>query len=110
MTFMAQRLMSQMFSCMLYKQVKIEAQHDHMSLWLTSKRRALRVLTPSTGEVAVTAGFVPFKVPGFPVVAKTVFPSPLSKKTHFLLLLPLEGGASTTASSRGSFGSLRELS
>ena len=30
------------------------------------------------GEVAVTAGFVPFKVPGFSVVDKTVFPSPLS--------------------------------
>ena len=30
------------------------------------------------GEVAVTAGFVPFKAPGSPVVEKTVFPSPLS--------------------------------
>ena len=30
------------------------------------------------GEVAVTAGFDPFKVPGSPVVEKTMFPSPLS--------------------------------
>ena len=30
------------------------------------------------GEVAVTEGFAPFKVPGSPVVDKTVFPSPLS--------------------------------
>ena len=30
------------------------------------------------GEVAVTAVFVPFKVPGSPLVEKTVFHSPLS--------------------------------
>ena len=42
------------------------------------KRRALRAFAQVKGEVAVTAGFVPFKVPGSPVVEKTVFPSLLS--------------------------------
>ena len=44
-----------------------------------SRKRARCTCCPQVkGEVAVTAGFVPFKVPGSPVVEKTVFPSPLS--------------------------------
>ena len=69
MTFMAQR-----FTC-----ANNQAPHDHMSILLKLKKKTrLRAFTPSKGEVAVTAGFVPFKVPGSPVVVKTVFPSPLS--------------------------------
>ena len=48
-----------------------------MSLWLKKRARCTRCHKVK-GEVAVTAGFVPFKVPGSPVVEKTVFPSPLS--------------------------------
>ena len=77
MTFMAQRFMSQISNCKLYKQVKIKARHGHMSLWLKKRARCTRC-PQVKGEVAVTAGFIPFKVPGSPVVEKTVFPSPLS--------------------------------
>ena len=52
--------------------------HVRMSLlWLKKRARCTRCHKVK-GEVAVTAGFVPFKVPGSPVVEKTVFPSPLS--------------------------------
>ena len=66
MTFMAQRF------------PKLQDQwHVRMSLlWLKTRRRALRAFAQVKGEVAVTAGFVSFKVSGFPVVEKAVFPSP----------------------------------
>ena len=43
----------------------------------SAEKSALRAAHKVKGEVAVTF-FVPFKVPGSPVVEKTVFPSPLS--------------------------------
>ena len=46
-------------------------------LWLKKRARCTRCHKVK-GEVAVTAGFVPFKVPGSPVVEKTVLPSRLS--------------------------------
>ena len=52
-------------------------------LWLKAQvlktARGSRCPHKVKGEVAVTEGFVPFKVPGSPVVDKTVFPSPLSR-------------------------------
>ena len=51
----------------------------HVIALAQGKVRVARAAHKVRGEVAVTAGFVPFKVPGSPVVEKTVFPSPLSR-------------------------------
>ena len=80
MPFMAQRFMSQIPVCKVNRQVNSYRwiACPHAIVWLKTKRRAPRAFAQVKGEIAVTAGFVPFKVPGSPIVEKTVFPSPLS--------------------------------
>ena len=56
--------------------------HDMITCFGSSAEKSAWLALPHKvkGEVAVTEGFVPFKVPGSPVVDKTVFPSPLSQQ------------------------------
>ena len=78
MTFMAQRfheLDVHATCCTNNARLK----HDMITCRFGSRTTARCTRCPQVkGEVAVTAGFVPFKVPGSPVVEKAVFPSPLS--------------------------------
>ena len=64
---------------MVYKHVKDTDDMPACHLAQVLKRARCTRCHKVKGEVAVTAGFVPFKVPGSPVVDKTVFPSPLSE-------------------------------